>query len=231
MPTALEEMRIVARRLQPLNVNFTFIGGAVLGLLVDDVRLSQVRATKDVDVVVAVVTYAEFAALEARLRAEGFKHDTSEGAPVWRWIVDGCLVDIMPRDTTAWGFSSKWFDEVLAFYQVTDLGDNISARVVSPAVFIATKLEAFKDRGCGDYMMSRDLGDIITLMDGRATIVEDITLALPTVRSFISDGFTFLLGQRDFQDYLPEHLPNLEGARQRLPLVRQRFEAVARLNS
>lgn len=40
MPTALEGMRIVTRRLEPLDVPFTFIGGAVLWLLVDDAQLS-----------------------------------------------------------------------------------------------------------------------------------------------------------------------------------------------
>ena len=68
MPTSIEAIRIVSNRMEPLGLSFTFIGGAVLGLLVDDAKLSQVRSTKDVDVVVEILTYGEYAALEARLR-------------------------------------------------------------------------------------------------------------------------------------------------------------------
>jgi hypothetical protein len=81
-------MRIVASRLKPLNIPFAFVGGAVMCLLVDHPELRDFRRTKDVDVVVAAITYFEFAALEARLREAGFQHDTSEGAPICRWIVD-----------------------------------------------------------------------------------------------------------------------------------------------
>jgi len=61
----LEEMRIVASRLKPLNIPFAFVGGAVMCLLVDHPELTDFRRTKDVDVVVAAITYFEFAALEA----------------------------------------------------------------------------------------------------------------------------------------------------------------------
>jgi predicted nucleotidyltransferase len=69
MPTPLEAMRIVARRLEPLNVPFAFMGGAAVCVLVDHPELTEFRPTKDVDVLVKVASYAEFSALEERLRA------------------------------------------------------------------------------------------------------------------------------------------------------------------
>jgi hypothetical protein len=77
---------------------FAFLGGAVLGLLVDHPELMEIRPTKDVDVIVEIVTLREFYAMEERLGAGGFQHDTSEGAPICRWIVEGCRVDVMPMD-------------------------------------------------------------------------------------------------------------------------------------
>ena len=56
-------------------------------LLVDNPAVMQFRHTKDVDVIVSVVTYAQFAELEERLRQHGFSHDASAGAPICRWIV------------------------------------------------------------------------------------------------------------------------------------------------
>ena len=46
MPTPLESMRIVARRLEPLNIPFAFLGGAAVCLLVDHPELTEFRPTK-----------------------------------------------------------------------------------------------------------------------------------------------------------------------------------------
>ena len=73
MLSPLESMRIVARRLEPAGVPFVFVGGAVMVLLVDDPKLSELRVTKDVDVIVEIVTYAGFSQLEERLRGLGFQ--------------------------------------------------------------------------------------------------------------------------------------------------------------
>lgn len=227
MPTSLEAIRIVSNRMEPLGIPFTFIGGAVLGLLVDDAELSQVRSTKDVDVVIEALTYGEYATLEARLRKAGFKHDTTAGAPICRWKVDGCLVDILPKDSAALGMNSKWFPEVLCEAQLRDVGMGCQASIISPALFLATKLEAFKDRGQGDYLLSRDLGDIITLVDGRASIITDVSSALPSIRTAISEGISELLKNPYFREAVPEHLPAIEGSRQRLPLLMNRLETMA----
>jgi predicted nucleotidyltransferase len=225
MPTPIEEMRIVARKLAPLNLQFAFVGGAVMCLLVDDPQLTQFRPTKDVDVIVAVITYAEMVQLEDRLRRIGLVNDTSKGAPICRWIVDGCLVDIMPMESSNLGMNTRWFPEALKGATSKDLGDGCSARIVTPPLFLATKLEAFKDRGKGDYFMSHDLEDIITLVDGCGAIVREVNAAEARVKAFISQGFNEIIKHPDFRDSLPGHLPE----RMRIPLLLERLEAIAGL--
>jgi predicted nucleotidyltransferase len=227
MPTSREEMRIVAKRLQPLNVPFAFVGGAVICLLVDHPELVQFRPTKDVDALVEVITYNQFAALEERLRQEGFQHDTSEGAPICRWIVEGCLVDIMPMESANLGMNTKWFPEALNLAVAKDLGDGCLARVVTPALFLATKLEAFKDRGKGDYYMSHDLEDIITLVNGCAGITDEVEMADAGIRGFISSSFGEILNHPDFRDALPGHLIE----KNRIAVVLERFAAISALSS
>jgi predicted nucleotidyltransferase len=230
MPTPLEEMRIVATRLQPLEVPFAFVGGAVMCLLVDHPELTDFRRTKDVDVVVAVVTYPQFAELEERLRKAEFKHDHSEGAPICRWLVDNCKVDIMPQDPANLGMKTKWFPEVLRLAMIADLGEGCSARVVTPPLFLATKLEAFKDRGKGDYLASHDLEDIVTLVDGRAAIVDEVAAENAEIRKFVAGEFAMIVEHPDFHDALLGHLSSLFGARERAPLVSGRFKAIAKLH-
>lgn len=65
---------------------------------------------------------------------------------------------------------------------VTDAGAGTS-RPTMDADAIATKIEAFKGRGRGDFFASHDLEDLIFVMDGRSTIVEEVqTEAPPMVR-------------------------------------------------
>lgn len=227
MPTPLESMRIVARHLSPLEIPFSFVGGAVMCVLVDHPELTEFRPTKDVDVVVEVATYAQFSALETRLRAAEFEHDTSSSAPICRWVVEGCRVDVMPMDSRALGMNSKWFPEVLRLSKRTALGEGINANVVSPAMFLAMKLEAFKDRGKGDFYMSHDLEDIITLVDGRSEIVADVAAAPDETRAFIAGWFAEQLEKPDFMEAIPGHLPAMMGSRQRLPIVINRLKVIA----
>ncbi len=227
MLSPIESMEIVARRFEPLGVRFTFVGGAVMGLLVDNPQLSELRPTKDVDIIVEVVTYAEFSILEERLRKAGFRHDTSDGSPICRWIVEDCRVDIMPADSAALGMNSRWFREALEFSNRVKFGLKCTANIIAPALFIATKLEAFKDRGKRDYYGSHDLEDIVTLIDGRATIVENVSGTARDVRAFIASSFAEMIRNADFQDALPGHLPGM--SRQRVSIVTERFKEIAAL--
>ena len=135
MSKTLEDMRVVAKRLQALEIPFAFIGGGVLGLLVDDPNLSEIRSTKDVDVVVEIATYGEYVSLEQRMRQAGFQHDTSQEAPICRWIIEGRLLDILPKESAVLGMNSRWFHEVLECSQNRDLGEDCMARVITPALF------------------------------------------------------------------------------------------------
>jgi hypothetical protein len=57
--------------------------------------------------------------------------------------------------------------------------------VVAPALFIATKLEAFHGRGNDDVFASHDLEDIIAVVDGREELVRDVAAAAADVRDYI----------------------------------------------
>jgi hypothetical protein len=51
----------MAARLKPLLPEIVFVGGCTTGLLITDPAASSVRATDDVDVIVEVASYAEYA--------------------------------------------------------------------------------------------------------------------------------------------------------------------------
>lgn len=229
MPTPIESMRIVAQELESVGLPFAFVGGCAVWLLVDRPDLTDFRPTEDVDVIIEVVTLGELYKLEEQLRAAGFQHDTSEGAPICRWIVKGCRVDIMPIDSRELGMNSQWFREALESAQLVTLDGKLEAKVITPPLFLATKLTAFQDRGHSDLYGSHDIEDVVTITDGCKNIVEDVANSSTDVRKFIGNGFSALMQHADFDDALFGHLSAVFGARDRVVEVKQKFAEMSAL--
>ena len=140
-----------------------FVGGCTTGLFITDPAASGIRPTKDVDAIVDVTSYAKYTALSERLRTLGLAEDTTPGAPLCRWRRNDLIVDIMPTDATVLGFSNRWYPAAIETAQTFYIAGH-DARVVTPALFIATKLEAFHGRGGDDVVASHDLEDIISVV-------------------------------------------------------------------
>ena len=222
-------MRLVAQELESVGLSFAFVGGCAVWLLVDRPDLTDFRPTEDVDVIIEVVTLGELYKLEEQLRAAGFQHDTSEGAPICRWIVKGCRVDIMPIDSRELGMNSQWFREALESARLVTLDRKLEAKVITPALFLATKLTAFQDRGHSDLYGSHDIEDVVTITDGCKNIVEDVANSSADVRKFIANGFSALMQHADFDDALFGHLSAVFGARDRVVEVKQKFAEISAL--
>jgi hypothetical protein len=75
-------------------------------MLVTDVAVAVVRATRDVDVIVEVLTPTNYHALERVLEKAGFSHGRSPKAPICRWIVRTSVLDVMPTDELQAGTKS-----------------------------------------------------------------------------------------------------------------------------
>ena len=107
----------------------------------------------------------------------------------------------------------------------------IRARVITSIYFLATKLAAFKGRGHDDYRGSHDLEDVITVIDGRPEIVDEVRNAPPNVRDYIASETRRLLDARAFVDVLPGFLLPDAASQARYPIVRERLNALARRQS
>lgn len=216
----------VAMRLGDLVDSVVFLGGATTTLLITDAAAGDVRPTKDVDVIVEITTTAEYHRLAEQLRGCGFNEDTTEGAPLCRWLIDGIIVDVMPTDEATLGFSNRWYREAFEHATLT-LVEGVAIRVVTAPFFLATKLEAFRTRGHEDFMASHDLEDIISLVDGRSELVEELGLAPAALQSYLATTFRQLLANPLFLDALPGHLPGDAASQQRLPLLLERLQRIS----
>jgi hypothetical protein len=184
--------------------------------------------TKDVDAIVDVTSYAKYAALAERLRGLGLAEDTTPGAPLCRWRRGDLIVDVMPIDTSVLGFSNRWYPAAIDTAQTARIAGH-RVRIVTPALFVATKLEAFHGRGGGDVFASHDIEDIVTVVDGRQEIVDEIAAAAADVRAYVASEVRSLLDNADFVEALSGFLLPDAASQARRPLLEQRLRALCGL--
>jgi hypothetical protein len=222
----LARLAAAAKKLEPLLGQIVFVGGCVTGLLITDAAAAPVRPTLDVDAIVEVASYAEYIAFADRLRQLGFHESPTEGAPICRWVQQDFLLDLLPTDSSVLGFSNRWYRPALQNAQVFRI-DDFDIRLITAPYFLATKLEAFHGRGKSDYRMSRDIEDLVTVMDGRAEIISEVLQADHELRRFLAEEFSGLLANRDFLEALPGHLLPDVASQRRLDILLGRVQQIA----
>lgn len=194
----------VAKALGPeLCKEMTFVGGCTTGLLLTDAfTKEQVRHTDDVDLIVHVMGYADYAKLQERLHQRKFNIVMPEGddvPPICAMQLGELRIDIMPDDEGILGFSNRWYSDAIKSAQDYQLTAEIVIKLVHPVMFVATKLEAWNGRGNGDALTSRDIEDILHLVDGRPELIDEIAQSQQDVRTFISVEVGKLIGDSNFE--------------------------------
>lgn len=196
---SIELLELAAAELGSLLDDVAFLGGASMVLWADDPGAPSPRTTMDVDVIVVVDGRGDYYRLSKRLRAQGFRED-DQSRVLCRWRHDsGLILDVMPTDEAILGFRNQWYDAALAAAEVVTLPSGATIRAVTPAYLFATKLEAFRDRGEGDYLASVDFEDIVRLVDGRARLIEEVEAAPADLQRFIADELGLLLQDPRFE--------------------------------
>jgi hypothetical protein len=221
------ELLEVARMLGAPPRRVVFVGGMVRGLLVTDPGSSSPRPTKDVDLVVEVNTRVEYYVFCDALRARGFLESSDPEAPICRWVVSGVPVDVMPTEPGVLGFSNLWYADAVATAQRVT-ADGVELPSVDAPHFIATKLEAWLNRGQGDAF-HHDLEDVLAVVDGRSNLASELASSSAELQRFVGRQIQALLARSDCDDVLSGNLEGDEASQGRLPLLRRRLEELARL--
>lgn len=225
-----ERLFAAAHALAPLLDELVFLGGAITGVLVTDPAAAPLRPTEDVDVILEVGSLAELQGrVRAKLIAAGFAEDASPGSPLCRWTRGPLIVDVMPSTPGILGFSNRWYPEALRSPMLVTIAPLLSMRVIAAPVFLATKLEAFKGRGGRDYQASHDLEDLVAVIDGRPTLLDEVAASPQPLRAYLAAELAELLSEPAFRsDALPGHV---RGDASRLDYVERVFAEIAGLSS
>jgi len=200
----------MAQAMGPLCEQVVFVGGCATGLLVDDADLMDVRPTEDVDAIVEVASLAAYHRLAEQLMGRGFKQTMEDNTPPFRWFWNRMQLDLVPLDEKVLGFANPWYRVGYENALTTELTGGLRLRHLSAPHFLATKFEAFKDRGRNDVYLSHDLEDIMTVVEGRASLVQEVLAAHEAVRQHVGQSVATLLKMPAFHNALPGLLSDPE---------------------
>lgn len=137
----------------------------------------------------------------------------------------------MPTDPKILGFGNRWFTPSFKASEWANLPSGKRIRLLPAPYFLATKFEAFDYRGKNDYLMSRDMEDIITVLDGRSEVVSEVQHADKELKDYLIARSSGLLKERDFFDALPGYLPPDASSQARSALIIDRLKAITRISS
>ncbi|MFC3832854.1 MULTISPECIES: hypothetical protein [Deinococcus] len=225
----VERLTETLRRLGSLAEQLVFVGGSTTALFMTDSAAADVRETLDIDAIVET-TRAGYSRLTEALNKQGFFEDTTEGAPICRFRSGELILDVMPTDAQVLGFSNPWYLPAIEHAETMNLADGLQVRTIAAPYFLATKLVAFQGRGGGDYGLSHDISDVVSVLDGRPEVVEEIGQSGHEIKVFLAQAARDLLTTPAFTDTLSYHLPPDSASQAREGLILERLRLIAEVD-
>jgi predicted nucleotidyltransferase len=199
-------IKAVHNALGSLRNDVVYVGGATVSLYAERMA-EEVRPTDDVDILIELWTYKDYAVIEDQLRKMGFVNDNSSGV-ICRYTVQGITVDVMTTGKNVLGFANRWYADGYknAFDYVIDKVHTV--KIFTAPYFIASKLEAFKspsreDNNNGIY--SSDFEDIVFVFENRESIWDELQVAPDNVKTYLKAEFKKLLKNPLFEEWIDAH--------------------------
>lgn len=200
-------LRAIANAFGDLLPQVVFVGGATVALYATTPQIPTPRPTDDVDCIVDVASYAQFAELEEKLRTRGFRNDAASGILIrWLWRAPDqeilYQVDLTPCNGNVLGQNiNRWYPSGMQHAQPIQLVEGLEIKILDAPHFLATKLEAMYDRA-DDIRLSQDWDDIIYVVEMRASLAAEVAAAPAAVRQFIAESFSALLANPEIDERL-----------------------------
>ncbi len=222
----LEILFQVAKGLDELIDQVIFVGGAVVSLYADSEFSNLVRPTSDIDMAVDLAKYSEQVDFQERFSRKGFHPDITSPTIV-RHHFQGIQVDLISTSTSALGESNSWYKPGFPKRTFFEL-QGLLIPILPVEYFLATKFEAYNNRGGGDYRLSTDFEDIVYILNYNKYIVKIISESDITVREFLVNEFFKVVNHENFEEIIYANLDYLN-IEERFILVKDRFKQITQL--
>lgn len=214
----------IAKALGDLNSKVVFVGGAMVSLYIDDPFAEDIRPTKDIDLTFQITTVSQLEALRQDLIEKGF-HEHTDSNVICRFTFEDLLVDVMSTQTVGWAPGNRWF--AAGFDKaITVRLEEVEVQILPLPYFMASKLDAFFDRGMRDLYASHDLEDIVYLFNYATRLVEQILSAEEdAVKNYLVASIKKILENEQIMNALPGHL-YFDGVDERLEIIIDKMNAI-----
>lgn len=218
-----EATKKVALALGSLNEQVVYVGGAVVSLYINDSAAADVRPTKDIDITFQIATYAKLEQLRENLVEKGFSQ-SAEDTVTCRFRYDDLLIDVMTTKTVGWAPSNPWFEKGFNKAIPVDLED-IIIKVLPLPYFLATKMEAFFNRGIKDIYASHDLEDLVYLFNYTTDIDTQVLASDQELKLYLGEKLGNLTENRTIMTAIRGSL-YYEQADERMEIIKERFQNI-----
>jgi hypothetical protein len=214
---------MAARKLGNLNNRVVYLGGCVTALFITDPLALDVRTTVDVDCIIDIISLVEYYKFQKALKKKGF-HESEE--VICRFHCGNLILDVMPTDAKILGFGNRWYKDAVKNAVPYQIAQDLTIKTITPTYFLATKIEAFRTRGKNDYLSSSDFEDIITVIEGRKEIVDEVILSDNKLKFYLQQEFQNMLQDDQFETALPGHLNDGFTTNARVNEVKNRMQKI-----
>ena len=212
----------IAEALKDIKQDMVFVGGAVISLYTDDPAADEIRPTQDVDMTINILNLGHWEEVQKKLSELGFQPDPF-GHAICSYKYNDIPVDIMATEDGPLGPSNRWYKVGFKNLWNVKVKDQ-EIKILSAPCYLATKFEAFKNRG-NDYRTSHDIEDIIYVLDNRIDIVSEITEGEPSILLFIREQLQIIINKGILKEVLVSHIHPLM-LDERIVIVEEKIEQI-----
>ena len=218
---SLFRLEAVVRTVSPLANRLVFTGSATVPLLVQH----SAGRTEDAGAPITAISYSSRDRIRPELRGLGLEPAIRRGsAEEWRTL-GGQAFEITAHEDDEANYSNPWFAYSLDCTTTAQLTPELSLRIAGAPAFLAT---AWWDAQHSDGS-ANDLADVMTLVYGRPSIVDEIAVAPPGVRIFLAGVAGRFLQHPEADLKILDALPRAARLPGAVDRVSDRLEQIIRL--
>jgi hypothetical protein len=167
--------------------------------------------------------------MEAEFTRLGFMRDISPDAPICRWRYRDLEVDLMPTDPAILGLANRWYPLAVSSAQMVQLPNGIAIRLITAPLFVATKFEAFTDRGKATRWAATTWKTSSMPSTADPSCRMKFGGAPEELRIYLAVRCAGLLALPHFMNYLPGLVAQDEALTERVTTVATRLQHIAAL--
>jgi predicted nucleotidyltransferase len=217
----------IAAALKDMKNDMIFVGGAVVSLYTDDPAADEIRPTQDVDMTLNILNLGHWGKVQEKLSTLGFYPDPF-GHAICSYKYKDIPIDIMAMEDGPLGPANKWYSIGSKDLWSAQAKEQ-EIKILSTPCYLATKFEAFNDRGF-DFRTSHDIEDIIYILDNRTSIVEEVINSEPSIRAFVFEQLQKISNKGLLNEVLMAHIHPLM-IEERLTIVEEKITQIIAQNN